>query len=89
MSNQLKRILFIKLLFIFILCFYSNISLAENSPSVQLNYAYLFDPVCSKNSSYRIDPKIVKELNNRLPDWQSNWNQEGNLLLKNSNKNCR
>ena len=87
MLNKITLTTIRKMLFIIFLIFYSKISFAENSlPTVQLKYAYLFDPVCASKNSYQIDPKLIKELNNQIPVWQNSWNQEGSLLLKTAMK---
>ena len=51
-------------------------------PTVIISYAALFDEVCSQKTSYKIEPAWKQELNNRLPQWQQLWNQEGAQLLK-------
>lgn len=51
-------------------------------PTIRIFYASLFDEVCSKKTSYKIDSSWPSELNNRLPQWQQLWNQEGTQLLK-------
>jgi hypothetical protein len=51
-------------------------------PTVRIFYAAIFDEVCSQKTSYKIEPAWKQELNNRLPQWQKLWNQEGTQLLK-------
>ena len=73
---------FIKILLILFLLIFSKIAIAENIPTAELKYASLFDPVCANKNNYKIDPKVVEELNKKLPEWQISWNQDGRLLLK-------
>ena len=76
----------IGILFFFFLMFFHGITAAESVPTVQLKYAYLFDPVCSQKTGYKIEHFWITELKEKLPKWQILWNKEGVLLLKKAMK---
>jgi hypothetical protein len=75
----IKRI--IQYLLFFFLVFFLKLATATSVPTVQLKYAYLFDPVCSNKNAYLISSVWIDELNKKLPEWQSTWNDRGTLLL--------
>lgn len=56
--------------------------LKEAPPKVTLSYAEIFDPVCTVKTGYEINPVWVRELKEKLPQWETLWNKEGNVLLK-------
>lgn len=51
-------------------------------PTVSLFHAAMFDEICSSKTSYKINPAWDQELNNRLPQWEKLWKQEGTQLVK-------
>lgn len=51
-------------------------------PNVTLTYAEMFDFTCSKLTGYTIDPQWVEELESRLPELQSKWDESGMELLE-------
>ena len=51
-------------------------------PVVQLAYADGFDPVCSQQTHYAIKPEWVAEVRTRLPEFTTNWNRDGERLLR-------
>ena len=59
---------------------------SSGTPTVTLQYASLYDEVCSSKTAYAIDPKWKEELIKRLPDWRRLWDEEGTPLLKTSTK---
>ena len=58
--------------------------LAHKVPEVIIQYAAIYDDVCSKKYSYPIEPAWKQELIRHLPQWRKLWNEEGSLLLKTS-----
>ncbi|PIQ43115.1 MAG: hypothetical protein COV52_10425 [Gammaproteobacteria bacterium CG11_big_fil_rev_8_21_14_0_20_46_22] len=74
-----------KWLLIFSICligFYSNgVEAAPATPEVRIQYAKIFDMVCTNKMHYNIKPVWRNELLQRLPSIQQAWNQEGVKLL--------
>ena len=54
----------------------------HDPPKVVLTYAAPFDNICSIKTAYKIEKSWIRELIQRLPYWQSLWQNEGHLLLK-------
>jgi hypothetical protein len=50
-------------------------------PKVYLEYASSFDSTCESKVSYTIKPEWVKELKDRLPGLNKQWQAEGSALL--------
>ena len=71
----------IKIILLSFIIFFLKQTDAAPVPSVQLTYAYLFDPVCSNHTAYTISSSLINELDKKLPEWQSKWNNEGKSLL--------
>lgn len=84
--NLIEQIFMKRIILFSCLLILSRIAFGSTVPTVQLKYAYLFDPVCSAKNTYKIDPNIITELNKNLPEWQIRWNYEGRLLLKTAMK---
>jgi hypothetical protein len=55
-------------------------------PKVKISYASMFDVVCGKQLNYEIDQNVSKEVTDRLPVFQNNWDHVAGELLGTTQK---
>jgi hypothetical protein len=60
----------------------SAASASAGTPPVQLLYADGFDAVCAQQTKYSIQPAWIAEVNQRLPEFQREWQKRGEPLLR-------
>lgn len=57
-------------------------SASADVPAVHLSYADSFDEICEQQTKYAINPAWVSEARSRLPEFQSQWQTNGERFLR-------
>ena len=66
---------------ILVLMAFTSAYARAGSPQVRLSYAEIFDRVCARETKVSVDEKWRTELEIRLPEFQTAWEQSGTELL--------